>query len=285
MFSLAKSEIVPLTHTLAREFATMEKLPGERPLKSTRLRFFEDHVAAGTLRDLRWTKGIHRETGKCYRLDGQHTSTVLATLAPERFPRHLQVEISTWEFDSLGDDRPAIFDMFDNPKSARSNEDMMGVLTCEYEELRALGNPFAVKVAAGIAEYESTQKIPQLYPPRRRGMYFLAVPEYRTFAVWLHGFEHHHALVNPGMFGNKGIVAEMVADWKISVPLATEFWSYVLFENHPDRDHVTRELAEDLKRWSLKHEQRPAKDYRLRSQKAWRRFQKEVEFDRGSEAA
>lgn len=83
MYSINKSEVLDLTYDLAKEFREMEKVPGERPLKSARLKYFEDLINAGTFADPTWSQGICKEDGKTYRLDGQHTSTQLAASPPD----------------------------------------------------------------------------------------------------------------------------------------------------------------------------------------------------------
>lgn len=284
MFACVKVELVPLTPALAKSFMEMDKLPGERPFKASRVHFFEDHINAGTFRDPRWAVGIRRSDRKQFRLDGQHTSTMLANLTASHFPHGLHVQLSTWEFDSFEDDSAGMFDMFDNPKAARSNEDIMGIFTNQFEEVHALGNKFNVQLTAGIAEYESGIMNGLVYPPRYRGYYFGYKGEYRRFAVWAYTLRRDIAVVNPWIFSKTGLIAEMLSDWKHNPQLAAQFWGFVLNESHPDRDHTTRELAEDLKRWNQKAESRPPHDYRIRSQKAWRRYQKELEFTTPTEA-
>ena len=82
------------------------------------------------------------------------------------------------------------------------------------------------------------------------------------------------------MFSKYGIVAEMLSDYIASVEDATEFWGYVLTENHPDKNHVTRDLADDLKKWHIKQERKSQEEYRAKAAKTWVRFRKEKEIDK-----
>ena len=104
--------------------------------------------------------GFCRETQEMYRLDGQHTSNALASLTPETFLQ-LQgknVAIKTYEFDSVEVDGAPLFDMFDNPKSTRSNGDMMGFYRSETDDLAEVESNFCLQIANGIAEYENSLK-------------------------------------------------------------------------------------------------------------------------------
>lgn len=277
-------ELENLTPELAQKFATMDKLPGERPLKQKRLKFFEDHLKAGTFIDPRWSVGICKKDGKKYRLDGQHTSTILTTIAhdtPEIFPKDKLVTIDTYEFDSIEEDAAMLFDTFDNPASTRSNEDMMGVFKSEHDDLSGIGSGFCVEATAGIYFYESHQKNGKKYPPRVRGLY-LVEEQYRDFVNWLKQLFDEEGVKNGWLMNKSGIIGEMLSDWKTDAATAKEFWSYVLKENHPDVDHTTRELIEDLKKWRIKQEHKKQEDYGKIAAKSWKRYRKEVEIDKAA---
>jgi hypothetical protein len=274
-------ELENLTPELAKKFATMDKLPGERPLKAKRLKFFEDHIKEGTFIDPSWSIGICKADGKTYRLDGQHTSTILASLSADIFPQNKLATIVSYEFDSIEEDAPMLFDTFDNPQSARNNEEMMGVFRSSHSDMDELSNSLCVNVANGIFHYESGQAQGVIYPTRVRGLYF-ADQRNIDFAQWIKSMFDDEAVKNGWLLSKSGIISEMLADWILSAEVATEFWSYVLKENHADPDNITRELAEDLKRWRVKQERRSQEEYRTRAQKSWKRYRKEMELDKAA---
>jgi hypothetical protein len=279
MFKKTNVELENLTPELAKQFSVMTHLPGERPLKEKRLKFFADHIKAGTFVDPTWSVGIDKSTGIKYRLDGQHTSTLLASLNPQEFPKDHLVTINTYEFDSLAEDGVILFDIFDNPASARSNTDMMRIYRVQFDELNDLDDSFCVKITQGIAAYEAKLKDGKVYPARVAGNY-LAHDLYRSFAVWADTLVKHPDIENKWMFGKAGIVAEMLADYKASVEDATQFWMYVVTESHPDKNHVTRDLADDLKKWHIKQERKSQDEYRAKAAKTWARYRKELELDK-----
>lgn len=281
MFKKTNVELENLTPELAKQFSSMERLPGERQLKEKRLKFFADHIKAGTFIDPTWSVGIEKSTGIKYRLDGQHTSTLLASLGPQEFPKDRLVTINTYEFDSVATDGQILFDIFDNPASSRSNTDIWRTYRVHFDELTDVEDSFGVKITNGVAAYESKQKDGYVLPSRVRGNY-LKNDLYRQFLVWANKLAHNGDLENGWMFGKYGIVAEMLADYVANIEDATEFWTYVLTENHPDKNHVTRDLADDLKKWHIKQERKTQEEYRAKAAKTWIRFCKEKEIDKAA---
>ena len=126
MITKRKSELIPLTKELAAQFAGMRPLPGERPLRQARLKFFQSCVRNEIFNSPTWAQVFVGDDATPYRADGQHTSYVLAHCEEAIFPTAVSVTIDTWAVDSeneLGD----LFDLFNNPVSVRSNSDKMGV--------------------------------------------------------------------------------------------------------------------------------------------------------------
>jgi len=262
-----------LTPELARSFAGMQPFQGERSLKSARLNFLRRHVKAGTFSSPTWADAMQRGTDHRYRLNGQHSSAMLAALTPEEFPLGLLVTIETYEFDSVDEDAFALFDLFDNPKSARDNTDALGVDIAAYEDLRAVDRKFAGKAAAGIAYFEGLKKDGGvLHDARRRGIYFADLDN-RRFLLWIWPFHDalHVGLLNPP------VMAEVYADWKYNAAMAQEFWTLVLYESHGDPDHETRELSRVLK--EMKQAEKAPEYFYARVRKAWNRYRRLRELE------
>jgi len=254
----------------------MEKVNGERPLKATRLKFFEDLIRAKTFADPTWSQGLCKADGKTYRLDGQHTSTQLVATPPDLFPANRNVQICTYEFDDFETDAANLFNKFDNPHSTRTNQEMGNFYKSPYDELDDIEAPMAMRILNGIYEYETTKgKGGNLLPPRVRGLYW-GQAEYRMFSIWLDELFKSDGLRLDWLNTKSGIVAEMVNDWKLSPQHALVFWLYVMRENHPDVDHITRQLGEDFKKWRAKPERHSQNQFRTRASRAWVRYQKEV---------
>ena len=228
----------------------MPGLTGERPLRPSRLEFLRRHVAGKTFISPSWAVVVDTTTGLRYRANGQHSSTVLAELAPEHFPANLLVVIQTFTTDDLAADGFAIFDLFDNPKAARSNTDVMGLYQAHYPDLIGIDTHLVVNVCAGIAFEEESRQAGVVWTARQRGLY-LERDTVRTFARWANAFT---TSTHAWLFKRPGVVAEMFNAHQDEQKraIATRFWTYVLHENHPDPDHETRELSRTLKEWASK---------------------------------
>lgn len=232
MIKKVKSELVPLTREIAQKFASMQALPGERTFNPDRAKFYQDHLKGQTFNSPTWSQAFVAGTKHPWRGDGQHTSFVLANSPDSLFPVELKVTIHTYELDSFSE-APAFFDLFDNPKAARSNVDKMGTYTASYPDLATIDRVFLAKVARGIDFYlrdlskESGQSV-KTYPTREHGLYF-DEEHHRQFAIWLSQWRDNKR--GGWMLSKAGLTAEMFADRKSHPELAQLFWDQVINEN------------------------------------------------------
>lgn len=276
-FQKTKVEGIPLTLELAREFAMLRPLPGEREERPSRREYLLNAIKEGTFGGPSWARGIDRADKMVYRLDGQHSSKLLINLDDVPFPSGLLVTVDTWEFDSISEDGAALFNLFNHPKSARTNEDAIGIYRAQAAiELSNIDRGFLVKVGNGIAEYERglpSESNPDVLPPRERGLYFIqGKHRYGPFACWMAAFEETK---NASFMSRPAIVAEMLSDWLHDAGRAGEFWNYVLRENHPEVDHDTRTLAETFRSWAMQKKYK-ASQYRGKAATAWRHYLRET---------
>jgi len=77
MFHLSKSEVLPLTPELARQFKEMEPSPTERDLNPARLKMLRDKADKGLLIPFNWSTAVLGE--RRLRINGQHSSNVMRT--------------------------------------------------------------------------------------------------------------------------------------------------------------------------------------------------------------
>lgn len=274
MVAKIKSELLPLTRELAIRFSEMKQMPGERALKDTRLKYFNTKLRTREFQSPNWAVAV--VDGVEYRADGQHTSRTLATCPIEQFPIDLKVTINTYALDSL-DERAIVFELFDNPVSARSNTDKLGVYVADFSDLDEVDRAFLSRAAHGIDYYyrdlgknHEQENQPRVYQTRDHGLYFTE-SQHREFGVWLytwHNAEHAWMLMKPG------IVAEIFADWVVYPAMATRFWGEVLTESNPDPDDETRELSRTFKEWSRRQPRIRQDKFRARAKKTWDRYKR-----------
>ena len=248
--------------------AQMPGLMGERPLKSSRLAFLSNLIQTRRFASPTWAVVVDSATGTRYRANGQHSSTMLAQLEPQDFPTGLLVTIEEYTTDDFAHDAFAIFNIFDHPRSARTNTDVMGLYRAQFDqELAGLNLSTLVALCGGLYFHENHRENGRVWPPRERGLY-LHDPAMRQFVLWAAGLDttKHHWLL-----GKAGVVAEMYADFQADEEKAREFWTLVFRENHPDTDHETRELSTTLKEWAMKPRIKQDR-FRREAARNWKRF-------------
>jgi hypothetical protein len=271
MFSKTNVTLENCTQELASTFATMPALEGERSLRPSRIAYLDGCRKAGTFAAPTWAVVIDKITGVKYRANGRHSSTMLSNCPPEEYPAGLLVTIEEYTTDDLTHDAFLIFDLFDNPRSVRTNTDVMGLHRAHYPELKTVDDTLCVALCNGIAMFEAGREKGIVLVSRQRGGY-LQHENYRSFIVWaataLAGTKHDRLLKKPG------VVAEMIANRGSEPSAADEFWRLVFTESHPDADHETRELSRTLLEWARKKPMVGQDRFRRESSKQWRRFRR-----------
>ena len=258
-----------LTPELAKHFASMKPLPGEREIKKQRIDFLESHVRRGSFFSPEWAVVLDRSNNEVYRANGQHSSTMLAALPEDVFPKGLHAYITEYEMDSQKEDGLTLFELFDNPASVRSTEDVMGVGAAHHPELMNIKRKFLVKVSKGITAFYRglNEQLRAAYERGKKKDATLVAPEYaptfasRTlseyykkpthcqFACWLWELSMYAPEVsvkNDFIFSQPVVVAVMFSDWKRDPLFATSFWGAVVNESDPNPKSYSRDLATEL---------------------------------------
>src|SRR5262245_23652237 len=120
MFRLVKSETLPLTPDLAERFKGMLPSPTERMLDPTRVKMLREKAEHGHLITFNWATAKFGD--REYRMNGQHSSTVLCELNGT-FPQGLKVHLDSYEVDNKAG-LALLFRQFDARKSSRSPTDV-----------------------------------------------------------------------------------------------------------------------------------------------------------------
>jgi hypothetical protein len=149
MFTLRKSETVPVTRELASTFSTMTPSPTERMFQEKRLQFLQQRYEDGLFLPCQWASvwlgGVQ------LRMNGNHSSTLLAKL-PEPFPSTLKVHLDEYEVETP-EDMVELFRQFDARQSARTSEDVAGAYQHRHPELTDIPTRIAKVGIEGIAWY------------------------------------------------------------------------------------------------------------------------------------
>lgn len=149
-FELVKADVVPLTHALAVEFRDMTPSPTERDFNPARLKMLQQKATAGQLLTFHWAKA--RMDGKMLRVNGQHSSIMLAELNGD-FPSGLSVHVDEYVVDGP-QGLALLFRQFDDRKSGRSTADISGAYQNLIPALQAVAKPVGKLGVEGITWYQ-----------------------------------------------------------------------------------------------------------------------------------
>jgi len=118
-------KVVRMTRGLATEFASMQSWKGERPLSEARLTHLRAALAAGSFDSPTWARATFK--GKEIRMNGQHTSVLIAGTEEKEIPKMLRAVIKEYTVDTqseLGD----LFLRFDHPAGVRHPREQLAAL-------------------------------------------------------------------------------------------------------------------------------------------------------------
>ena len=150
MFKLISSETKPLTPELAERFKAMLPSPTERVFDPARAKMLREKAEAGQLIAFNWATA--KVGDKEYRVNGQHSSAVLAELNGQ-FPQGLKVHMDTYEVDNI-DGLALLFRQFDSRKSGRTPTDVSGAYQGLYTDLAGVARGAAKLAVEGVAWYD-----------------------------------------------------------------------------------------------------------------------------------
>jgi hypothetical protein len=232
MYRELEPKTIPLTRELAEDVATMRGTPGERVLDKGRLAYLRGRFEEGAFHTPEWA--VATLNGIRYRVNGQHSSNMLVSLNGT-FPAGMRVSWKEFHCDSV-EDLADLFSQFDAAKSARSLSDIVGAHASIHPEFSNIKKTYIQKAVSGIAYAMGLSKKLATNDDRAK-----LVHSHQAFIVWGSGF------VRAKHLDRSPVVAAMYKTWSKSPSHATEFWTLVRDENHPDVDHPTRVLATFLR--------------------------------------
>lgn len=272
---------VPLTMTLAEDFATMPRwqvhgtAQGERSLSRHRVAQLRREHEAGRFRDPEWS--VAWFGGKKFRMNGQHSSTMLAELNGS-FPRGMEVSIVEYLCETE-EDLLALFQSFDPPWSSRDARAYAGSRIA-VEPLLASNEDVTRDIAlrSGSAMAFHSRGASARTSARERAQ---IIHEDPAFVV-------AHAPYAKGSMGlnrlwSVGVGAAMYGTWEAAATATGErdtdgwsaFWWPVFHETDPNTESMTRVLARFLRQGkgrkdNTKEQMRMTYVKCLRAWNAWR---------------
>lgn len=237
-----------VTNELAREYAEMEAAPGDRPLSERRLQAYRALLASGQFRPVTWAEAYCKETGGRYRVNGKHTSVMLAAMpkCPDFF-----VTVECYECDKL-EDVAQLYATFDSKMMSRTARDINTSFAAICPELSDVGRTSIDLAVVGLAYHRWGKQYNTDHQAAERAELMF---EDVGFIVWLDTIlvtrgkgrpRKNEVSVNSRHLRRGGVISAMVATWKRDPERATKFWLAVRDETDPEPQLPTRKLAKYL---------------------------------------
>ncbi len=230
---------VKLTRKLAEEVATMERCPDDRELSESRLSYLRKEIAEERFRSPDWAFACCTETKKKYRVNGKHTSNLLASM--EKLP-DIKVSITEYTCPTL-QDVAALYSTFDAKFSSRSPGDIYLVYARSVPELSGVGSDIVKLAAAGIGygTWENAGGRDASVTNQMKAENLLRYPD---IVIWLQTFNTNQK--DYKFLHRRSVVAAMFKT-KIKHPkLAEEFWRLVQTGGHSKPSDPTRVIQRYL---------------------------------------
>jgi hypothetical protein len=201
---------------------------GERNLKEVRLREIRGLFAQENYHVFFWACCWFQ--GKLHRLNGQHSSTVLADL--EEFPTNVQAVVETYEASSL-EEMAFYYNWFDTSGSVRSLGDVIRAIVRTLPDYDGLPLPLLNRVAT-VVVHDHLDCIPIVGGQERKRVSHrlrqqcLQRASTKRFARWLYdnGLWVKRAETK---FHTTAVLQAVYQTYLVDEDAALEFWSKVVF--------------------------------------------------------
>jgi hypothetical protein len=232
-----KPRTVRVTKPIAREFAEMDAPPQDRPLNERRLLIYRRMLANESFRPVSWARCYCKETGGTYRINGKHTSTLLAGL--ESLPEFYAV-IESYEAETL-EDVARLYATFDSKTQSRTSNDINRAFAASVPELAPLPAKLISVAVTGIS-YAKWLDAYSTHTAADRAELLL---DHTDFVLWLHDLIGGHKETYRHLYRGP-VVAAMFQTWQKSHKDATTFWLAVRDETGEMPSLPDRRLAKWL---------------------------------------
>lgn len=221
MFRKTSSRAVTTTPALAARFRDMDPWAGERPLKLARLDFLRREAEAGRFSTCIWVAAWCLQDGKTYRLNGQHTSHVLAD--PEVPPQTVIVE--EYECQTL-DDVADLYATFDTREAVRTQREVNAVVAAVTPGLENIPDGVVAILVGGICFHHNPNQGRDRASGRDRAAVLRDNVEFCQFFMGLSPDGKHTGTFRAHLC-RVGVAAAVYATWLKYGEGCKDFWERV----------------------------------------------------------
>lgn len=224
-----------LTPALAKEFATMNSVPGERDLKPIRLANIKAKLESGLFHSPKWAIAYCK--GVKYRVNGRHSSTVLSD-CNGLFPTGMIVVIEEFACDTEHD-LAELFEQFDSPISIRNEHERLNAHAKTEPSLNDVPISAVRRAVDGIATEYQTREGKRISKADRARL--VHTEKNQDFIRWF------SVIYSDPIMALSSVAGAVYATYLKDSAVALEFWQYVISESHPESSNPTRVLSRFLR--------------------------------------
>tara|TARA_R110002051_G_scaffold322639_1_gene413647 strand:- start:26 stop:910 length:885 start_codon:yes stop_codon:yes gene_type:complete len=225
-----------VTMNMAERLRDMPAAPSDRALSQHRLKAYRKILEQGKFRPVTWAVAYCQETRLTYRVNGKHTSNLIAECdeVPEFY-----ATIERYSCERL-DDVARLYSTFDTRISSRTTGDINLTFAGTIPALSGYQSRFISLATTGlsIAKWGLSYSV---QPAIDRAELLL---EFKGFVVWLHSIITGEN--TPYHLRRTAVVAAMFRTWSIDREAATVFWTAVRNETGQQPKLPDRVLAKWL---------------------------------------
>jgi len=266
MWKQMKIESPELTRPLLKWFRSLQSLIGDRDQNSwqgrKRKAWHRDLLRQGRFHSPEWA--VARLNGELWRVNGGHTSGMLAELSEMEFPKNLRVIVKWFECETHND-LLTLFNEFDSRKSMRTAADKIKAHRQVHPGLEKVPPSVISRIIGGVVCYRNNGSSVKIDEDDRTAF----LHHETDFIQWCAPFarKRHMAVV--------GVLACMYRSWWAHSEKAMAFWEAVRDKTAPTPSDPTRVLAEWLTNNTAPSVKRPSmREFYVRCIHAWNASEK-----------
>ncbi len=218
MFTLIKSDTIPLTAELAEKHCCLEASPTERVLTPSHTKYLRGQLVAGLGVSFNWA--VAEFEGRTLRMNGQHSSAALSEMNGE-FPGGLKVHLDTYRVDTK-DDLTLLFRQFDSRKSSRTTADVAGAFQMNEPALRGIPRDIAKLTIDGVKWFRDNV-VGAPTPSGDDAYQLFAEPGLLSYLLWT---PEIFSIKTPEM-KSPPVVGGMFATFRAGEAASRDFWNRV----------------------------------------------------------
>jgi hypothetical protein len=234
-----------MTTDAAWKFYRMKAVPNERHLNQNRIRRLRKKITEHGALPFRWGRAEVEETGEVFRVNGQHTSTMLVKDSA-MITDKMVVTIEDYLCETMKD-LADLYSQIDSSESSRSAGD---VNLSHAAVTDGLGNcnRRVINLCVTALSHEKWGDQYTRQPKEDRAALLDTAPEFVLFVDKLKKDITHE---DWRVVGRGPVVMAILATWRKSRRAASEFWRLVARCDGPDAKSADRTLGKYLQRTGI----------------------------------